>query len=129
MNELQAFLDSPAGIAIKGALVAAFLDFLTGSFAAIKDGTFAWDVLAAFLRKHILGRVAPLAGLLIGGYVTGDAVLSTFAAAGLTAYAAETIASIKGNLLPPKQGDVLSAEEKAAGVQVLSPAPNPVPTE
>lgn len=120
MNELQAFLDSTAGLALKGALVAAFLDFLTGSFAALRDGTFAWDALAAFLRKHILGRVAPLAALLAGGYLSGDALLSTFAAAGLTAYAAETIASIKGNLVPPAQSTVVEATNPAAAL-------NPVP--
>jgi hypothetical protein len=118
---LAAFFASTAGLALKGALVAAFLDFITGSFAAIRDGTFAWDVLAAFLRKHILGRVAPLAALLLGGYLTGDGLLLTFAAGGLTAYAAETIASIKANLLPPAES-VVKAETPAATV-------NPVPTE
>lgn len=121
MPDLTGFLSSPAGLALKGALVAAALDFITGTFAAVKDGTFAWDVIAAFLRKHILGRVAPLAALLIGGYVSNDAVLLTFAAAGLTAYAAETISSIQGNLIPPKESDVKDTTAAAAL--------NPVPTE
>jgi len=119
---LAAFLASTAGLALKGALVAAFLDFITGSFAALRDGTFAWDALAAFLRKHVLGRVAPLAALLLGGYLTNDGVLLTFAAGGLTAYAAETIASITGNLIPPKA----SAVETATNPATIS---NPVPTE
>jgi len=121
VNELVAFLDSTAGLALKGALVAAALDFITGSFAALRDGTFAWDAIAAFLRKHVLGRVAPLAALLAGGYLSNDGVLLTFAAAGLTAYAAETIASMKGNLAPPAESDV-KAESSAAAI-------NPVPTE
>lgn len=121
---LEAFLASEAGIALKGALVAAFLDFLTGSFAAIRDGTFAMDALAAFLRKHLIGRVAPLAVLLGGAYISGDQVLSVFAIGGLTAYAAETVSSVLGNISPPKP----SAEPNTpaeARAEVL----NPVPTE
>lgn len=118
---LEAFLASDAGLALKGALVAAGLDFITGSFAALRDGTFALDALAAFLRKHILGRVAPLAALLAGAYVSGDAILMTFAIGGLTAYAAETVASVKGNLLPPKESDVKDTTAAAAL--------NPVPAE
>ena len=121
---LESFLASDAGLALKGALVAAFLDFITGSFAALRDGTFALDALAAFLRKHILGRVAPLAALLAGAYISGDALLGTFAIAGLTAYAAETLSSVKGNVSPPKPSDapVTAAEARA---EVL----NPIPTE
>jgi hypothetical protein len=124
MNELSAFLDSTPGIALKGALVAAVLDFLTGSFAALRDGTFKLDVLAAFLRKHILGRVAPLAALLAGGYFANDGLLLTFAAGGLTAYAAETLSSIKGNIVPPKP-----SEEPVTKAEAAAEVVNPVPTE
>lgn len=124
MPDLTAFLDSPAGIALKGALLAAALDFITGSFAALRDGTFALDAVAAFLRKHVLGRVAPLAALLIGGYISGDALLLTFAAGGLTAYAAETLSSIKGNIVPPKPSEEPPTKAEAAA-EVL----NPIPTE
>lgn len=120
---LAAFLASTAGIALKAALTAAFVDFLTGSLAAMRDGTFATDALAAFLRRHILGRVGPLAVLLFAGYLTSDGVLTTFAAAGLTAYAAETIGSVKGNLQPPKDSvPATAAEAIAQGI-------NPVPTD
>jgi hypothetical protein len=124
MNELQAFLASTAGLALKGALAAAFLDFATGSFAALRDGTFSLDALAAFLRKHILGRVAPLATLLVVGYFGGEAgqVFLAAAVAGLTAYAAETGASILGNLVPPKASAVATATNPAT-------VTNPVPTE
>ena len=121
---LESFLASDAGLALKGALVAAFLDFITGSFAALRDGTFALDALAAFLRKHILGRVAPLAALLAGAYISGDALLSTFAIAGLTAYAAETLSSVKGNVSPPKPSEEPTTKAEAAA-EVL----NPIPTE
>lgn len=91
---LAEFLASPAGLALKGALVAAFLDFAVGAFFAYRNGTFALDAVAAFLRKHVLGRVLPLAVMLFTGYLTGDVTLNAFAAAGLTAYAAETMASV-----------------------------------
>jgi len=109
MEALRTFLDSPAGIAIIAAIGAAFADFLTGMLAALRDGTFALDSVAAFLRKHIAGRVAPLSALLLLGYFGGDALGTLFmtsAIAGLTAYAAETAASIWGNLNPPKEGDL-----------------------
>lgn len=92
------FLASPAGLAVKGALVAAFLDFAFGVFAALRDGTFALDAVAAFVRKHLLGRVFPVSVLAIAGYLTGDMVMITAAAAALTAYAAETLGSIYGSL-------------------------------
>jgi hypothetical protein len=122
MNELSAFLDSTAGLALKAALAAAFLDFATGSFAALRDGTFQLDALAAFLRKHILGRLAPLGSLLVVGYFGGSTgqIFLAAAIAGLTAYAAETGASVLGNLNPPKESKV--PDTKA---EIL----NPVPTE
>lgn len=136
---LTEFVNSAAGIALLGALAAMFADVATGIFAAVRDGTFTWGAVGAFLRKHAAGRVAPLASLLFIGYFAGDAAGSLFLAsaiAGLTAYAAETASSIIGNLLPPKEIDVqaaaqaeLTAEERAAGVQVLTPEINPVPTE
>lgn len=121
---MEAFLSSDAGLALKAALIAAFADFATGSFAAIRDGTFTFDALAAFLRKHILGRVAPLGTLLVLGYYGGaqsSAFFLAAAIAGLMAYATETAASIWGNLNPPKTSDV-KANSKAAVV-------NPVPTD
>ena len=124
MTALQEFINSPAGTALIAMVGVAFADFLTGSFAALRDGTFALDALAAFLRKHIWGRVAPI-GMLLGlGYFGGDTIGQLFLASGIaaaTAYAAETASSILGNLLPPKESDV-KAESPAAEL-------NPVPTE
>lgn len=120
---MEAFLGSDAGLALKAALIAAFADFATGSFAALRDGTFSLDALAAFLRKHILGRVAPLGTLLVLGFYGGaesSAFFSVFAIAGLSAYAAETVASIKGNLLPSKESKVPDTYAETL---------NPVPTE
>lgn len=121
---MEAFLASEGGLALKAALIVAFADFATGSFAALRDGTFALDALAAFLRKHVLGRVAPLGTLLALGYFGGaesSGFFTVAAVAGLTAYAAETASSILGNLNPPKESDV-KEDTPAAAL-------NPVPTE
>ena len=97
---LKDLLDSPAGIAIYGALTAAFLDFAFGVFAAVRDGTFAVDAIAAFLRKHLLGRVLPASTLAVVGYYSGSEPMIAAAAVALTAYAAETLASIYQSLKP-----------------------------
>lgn len=120
------FLDSEAGLALKGLLIVSFLDFATGSFAALRDGTFALDALAAFVRKHILGRVAPIGTLLAVGYFGGETGLP-FLAGGIaagTAYVAETASSVLGNIVPPKP----SAEPETKAEAVASSL-NPVPTE
>jgi hypothetical protein len=98
--DIKALLDSPAGIAIYGALTAAFLDFIFGVYAAFRDGTFALDAVAAFLRKHILGRVLPASTLAIVGYYSGSEPMIAAAAVALTAYAAETLASIYSSIKP-----------------------------
>jgi hypothetical protein len=120
---LQAFLASDAGLALKGLLIVAFADFATGTFAALADGTFALDALAAFLRKHILGRVAPIALLLALGYFGGAAgqVFLAGAIASSTAYVLETIGSIKDNFFPPSAATTTTVKPAAIA--------NPVPTE
>lgn len=112
------FLESAAGLALKGALVAAFLDFAFGVFAALRDGSFALDAVAAFVRKHLLGRVFPVGTLAIMGYISGDLAMNAAAAAALTAYAVETMGSIYGSLNPAKG---LPAE--------VATDVNPIPTD
>ena len=110
MTALQEFLNSQAGLALVGMLGVAFADFLTGAFAALRDGTFALDALAAFLRKHIWGRVAPIGTLLVLGYYGGAGIGQLFLAAAIAAavaYSAETASSILGNLNPPKASEVV----------------------
>ncbi len=96
--DLSSFLDSTAGLAIKAALLAAFLDFAFGVFAALRDSTFTLDAVASFLRKHLTGRVLPVSVLATVGYFSGDQIMIAAAAASLTAYAAETLASIYSSL-------------------------------
>lgn len=115
------FIGSTAGLAVKGALIAAFLDFAFGVFAAIKDGTFAIDALAAFVRKHLAGRVFPLSLLAFAAFYTNDPFMTAAAAGGLTAYAAETLGSIYGSVSPPSPTEVASRDASAAT--------NPIPPE
>ena len=121
MDTVTDFLNSTGGLAIKAALAAAFLDFAFGVFAALRDGTFALDAVAAFLRKHLVGRVLPVSILAVVGYYTGDAIMIATAAAALTAYAAETLASIYGSINPPKASDVRQVDAQVE--------PNPIPVD
>lgn len=119
---LSEFLNSPAGQGLAAMLAAAFLDFATGSFAALRDGTFALDALAAFLRKHLWGRVAPIGLLLVVGYFGGEGIGQLFlagAVAAAAAYVAETAASVWGNVNPPKP----SAVEEADPATLVNPIP------
>lgn len=123
MTALQDFVNSPAGTALIAMVGVAFADFLTGSFAALRDGTFQLDAIAAFLRKHIWGRVAPIGTLLALGYFGGEQIGQLFLASGVAAavaYSAETASSIVGNLNPPKE--TKAVDTKAETI-------NPVPTE
>jgi hypothetical protein len=120
---LNEFLQSQAGQLLAATLIVAFVDFATGAFAALRDGTFALDALAAFLRKHIWGRVAPIGTLLIVGYFGGDAIGQLFLAGALAAaaaYVAETASSVLGNINPPKPSAV--AETKPA--ELVNPVPD-----
>ena len=122
---LTEFLDSQAGQALAAMLIVAFVDFITGAFAALRDGTFALDAIAAFLRKHVWGRVAPIGTLLVVGYYGGGTIGQLFlagAVAAALAYVAETAASVWGNVSPPKASDLRPATDPATAV-------NPVPTD
>ena len=121
---LNEFLASEAGTLLAAMVAVAFLDFATGVLAALRDGTFALDAIAAFIRKHLLGRVFPIGLLLVVGYFGGELIGQLFLGAAVASagiYVAETASSVLGNLNPPKESDL--KEETAAE------ALNPVPTE
>ena len=90
-----AFFASPSGLAIYGVLVVAIADFLLGVAAAFRDGTFTLDSVAAYLRKHIAGRVVPISILLGLGYVANQPALTALGAASAAIYVMETIGSIR----------------------------------
>ena len=122
MSAIQEFIQSQAGSALLAMVGVAFADFLTGTLAAFRDGTFALDSIAAFLRKHIAGRVGPIGVLLVLGYFGGEMVgqlFMTAAVAAAVAYSAETASSILGNLNPPKESDIKDTSAAAA----LNPVP------
>jgi hypothetical protein len=97
MDWLHGFLGSEAGIALQALVVAAILDFLTGTFAALRDGTFEWQALGAWIRKHLMGRVSMIGVGLLAAYYTGNAAMMTAAILAATAYGAETAASLIDN--------------------------------
>jgi hypothetical protein len=107
--DIQDFLASPGGIAVKAALVAAGLDFVFGVFFAVRDGSFALDAVAAWLRKHLAGRVFPISVLAAAGWYTQDPFMITAAGAALATYAAETTASIYSSITSSSAGNATKA--------------------
>lgn len=101
MTAAAEFLGTPGGIAVQAALVAAFLDFFVGVWRAYQDEQLALDAIGAFIRKHLLGRVFPLTLLVVAGYLTGAVQLNAAAAAALTVYYGETIASVWASISLP----------------------------
>lgn len=97
---LQAFFESDSGKAVYAVLLITAVDWFTGVAAAIRDGTFQLDSVAAFLRKHIAGRVAPIVGFLVIGYFGDQQALTALGVAGAAAYLAETLGSIKDSWGP-----------------------------
>jgi hypothetical protein len=109
------FFNTPAGTAIVLLFALATLDFALGTLAAIRDNVFQLDAVAAWLRKHIAGRVLPITAVLLTGHLAGGLSFEDdgFAAIidpgtvltgiGLTmaaAYIAETVASLRDSLTP-----------------------------
>lgn len=119
---LNDFLADPLGLAVQGAVVAAFLDLAFGVFAAFRDGTFALDSLAAFIRKHLLGRVLPSATLAVTAYLTGNQLMAAASIGALSAYGAETLASIFYSIKPPSPSEETVPENPAL-------EKNPVPAD
>jgi hypothetical protein len=97
MTEVQAFFATPTGVAVYGTLAAAFIALISGVAAAVRDGTFTWQAIDAFVRADLMGKVVPIflflfAGFLIGA--EGGAVLTAAGLAGAAAYVAATVASV-----------------------------------
>lgn len=108
---IQSFFDTPGGTAVVALFALAALDFVLGVLAAVRDGVFQLDALAAWVRKHIAGRVLPITAALVIGHLAGGlsiesaqdvlspgSVLTGIGIAAATAYILETIASVRGSL-------------------------------
>lgn len=106
VTALRTFFDAGAGQAALAVLVVCLVDFLLGVAAAFRDGTFALDAVAAFLRKHVAGRVFPIWVLLFVGHFTaeikfGDVPILLSVGIGAAAlYVAETVGSIMSSWGP-----------------------------
>jgi hypothetical protein len=81
---VREFFGTPAGAAVVALFALAALDFMLGVFAAFRDGIFKLDAVAAWLRKHVAGRVLPTAAVLLIGHMTGGLAFDD-GAAGLLA--------------------------------------------
>ncbi len=97
----------------------AFLDLILGVLAALRDGTFKLDAIAAFLRSQVLGRVAPATVLILGGIAVHQELLTDAGYAAAALFVAETIGSIIASW-GPKNVKVLGVERDAV---------QPVPAE
>jgi len=78
--------------------ILAAADFGVATALAVARGQFAVSLLAEWCQTHLAARVVPIAIVAILG--ANDAALFGIAVAAAGTYAAETLASIKGNLLP-----------------------------
>jgi hypothetical protein len=110
MEWLTEFVASEAGLALKGVILLAFVDFAFGVFAALRDGTFALDAVGAFIRKHLAGRVTPIGLALLAGYLADEPMLLIPGIAAAAIYVAETAGSVKGSLMPPPDSEVQTGE-------------------
>lgn len=79
LDFLKAFLDSPAGLALRALLVGTLITAVLGIFAALRDGTFSWQYVDAFVRSTVWGKVAPAGVVLVLAYVLGEATTLTAA--------------------------------------------------
>jgi hypothetical protein len=99
---ITGFFETQAGQLALWVVVAPVLDFVLSIAAAVRDGTFQLDAIAAFLRKHVAGRIVPIWLLLFVGYLTDEWLVPVVDVPALTAvgiaaagiYVAETIGSI-----------------------------------
>ena len=67
-NVLNAFVDDPT-VRVIAVLVA--LDFVLGTFAAVKSGTFRLSFFADVFRNDVLGKVLPYYALWAAVHVSG----------------------------------------------------------
>ena len=71
MQHIADFFSTPTGALVYLVLLATAADLVVGVWAAFKSNTFALDEVAAFLRSLVVGRVLPIFGLLLLGYLVG----------------------------------------------------------
>jgi hypothetical protein len=112
---ITSFFNTPAGTGILVIMALSVLEFALGVFRAVSDNVFQWDSVAAWVRKHLAGRVLPIVAVLVIGHLAGGLQFSEDGASAIThpgtivtgiglgaaaLYVAETIASIRQSLTP-----------------------------
>jgi hypothetical protein len=97
---ISAFFEADAGKAVYAVIAFALVDFAFGVGAAVRDNTFQLDSVMAFLRKHFIGRVLPIAILLSVGWFGHQDALVSLGLVLSAGYLAETLASIKDSAFP-----------------------------
>lgn len=125
INVVREFFATPAGTGVVLLFALAALDFLMGTFAALRDGTFQLDAIAAWIRKHIAGRVLPVTAVLVIGHMLGGltlgggladvlspgTVLTTIGLGAAGVYVLEVIGSVKESLTPKPVRAIEEVEE------------------
>lgn len=97
---IQEFFATPVGYAVYLTLATTLVAFISGVAAAVRDGTFTFQAIDAFVRSDLLGRVVPIFLFLFGGYIVtaeAGAALTAAGLAGAAAYVASTTASVLAN--------------------------------
>lgn len=97
---ISAFFATPIGYVVYLVLATTLVAFLSGVAAALRDGSFSWQAIDAFIRAYLMGRVMPIFVLLLGGYLVTDAAGAALTASGLaaaTAYVTSTVAAVLAN--------------------------------
>lgn len=97
--DLAGFLADPTGIAIQTLLGLTLVTFLLGVFAAVRDGTFDWKYIDAFVRSTVAGKVGPCAVVLLAGYLTQNVALLAIGTAFTGVVTTGMLAAIKDSLL------------------------------
>jgi hypothetical protein len=98
--DLERLAANPAITIVVTAFVVALTDFITGVGRAIRQKAFAIDALPLWLESHLLGRVLPIAATAVLGYAFYEPLYAV-AGLGLATYLAESLASIRANLVIP----------------------------
>jgi hypothetical protein len=120
INVIREFFGTPAGTGVVLVFGLAVLEWLLGTFAAIRDGVFRLDSIGAWIRKHLAGRVLPLTTVLVLGHMLGGlaiegaadllspgTVLTTIGLGAAGVYILEVIGSVRESLTPrPDTRDV-----------------------
>jgi ABC-type uncharacterized transport system permease subunit len=121
------FFQSLAGDPVVTGLVTSLVvltlaDFVVAIGGAIKTSTFSLAFTALFVQTHIMGRVLPIIAIIILGH--WEPPLAVLAATAASAYALETIGSIRDTVILTKSGQIQPISQSRMNSAVPPPADN-----